>query len=186
MAAARDAFLDQGYAATSMSAVTDRLGCSKATMWSHFSSKEELFAAVIDDLVDTFSSDIDEVLTSQTFSLPAMRRACLRFLECLMSEPSIRLFRLVLSEGSRFPEINEMFYQRGPAKVRRGIRAFYATRFCDADADMLTQVATSALTGFRSDILLRPEKPGPNESETFVDNLINLIDWDSLIPRADD
>jgi AcrR family transcriptional regulator len=42
------AFLENGYAATSMSAIADELGGSKATLWAHFSSKEELFAAVID------------------------------------------------------------------------------------------------------------------------------------------
>ncbi len=183
--AARTSFLEHGYAATSMSAVADSLSCSKATMWSHFSSKEELFAAVIDDLVDLFAAEIDDVLTQTRFSLPAMRKACLRFLDCLLTEHSIRLFRLVLSEGERFPEINEMFYSRGPAKVRRAIHAFFATAFCDVDADRVTTVTTWAMTGFRADILLRPIKPAASEREAFVDNLIAMIDWDSLSPRPE-
>ncbi|QVM83317.1 TetR/AcrR family transcriptional regulator [Novosphingobium decolorationis] len=178
--AARESFLEQGYAATSMSAVADALSCSKATMWSHFASKEELFAAVIDDLVGQFSQEIDEVLTRQTFSCPALRRACLRFLDCLLTEHSIRLFRLVLSEGERFPEINEMFYTRGPAKVRREVHRFFATAFCEDDAQRLTTVVTWAMTGFRTDILLRPVKPDGAECEAFVDDLIASIDWDRL------
>lgn len=183
--AARQSFLENGYAATSMSAVTDTLSCSKATMWSHFNSKEDLFAAVIDDLVEQFAQQIDEVLTQQRFSLSALRRACLSFLDALLSERSIRLFRLVLSEGERFPEINEMFYARGPAKVRRAVRRFFATSFCDEEAERLTQVITWAMTGYRSDILLRPVKPDASEREAFVDNLIALIDWDSLAPRQE-
>lgn len=181
--AARHSFLEHGYAATSMSAVADNLGCSKATMWSHFGSKEELFAAVIDSLLELFSNDIDEVLTNQTFSLPAMRRACLRFLDCLLSDYSIRLFRLVVSEGERFPEINELFYARGPAKVRRDIRNFYATYFDDAGADKLTQLVVSAIAGYRTEILLRPVRPDIAEREAFVDDFIAMIDWDSLEPK---
>lgn len=168
-------FLDHGYAATSMSAIAEELGGSKATLWAHFGSKEELFAAVIDLQVETFSRDIDEVLTSQTFSIPALRRACLRFLDCLLRDNAVRLFSLVLSEGARFPEIREMFYSRGPAKVRRCIIEFYATRFSEADAARLTQLTMTAMSGYRSDTLLRPAKPKRAELETFVGDFVDMI-----------
>lgn len=184
VSAARESFLQQGYAATSMSAIADELRCSKATMWSHFASKEELFIAVVDELVAEFSRDIDEVLTSQTFSATTLRRAALRFLNCLMREPSIMLFRLVLSEGERFPEIADAFYQRGPARVRKGIRTFFATRFTEADSETLTRVFISALTGYRSDMLLRPVRPSEVDREIFVDELVAMIDWPDPRPDA--
>lgn len=184
VSAARESFLQQGYAATSMSAIADELRCSKATMWSHFASKEELFIAVVDELVAEFSRDIDEVLTSQTFSATTLRLAALRFLNCLMREPSIKLFRLVLSEGERFPEIADAFYQRGPARVRKGISTFFATRFTEADAETLTRVFISALTGYRSDMLLRPVRPSEADREIFVDELVAMIDWPDPRPGA--
>lgn len=170
-------FFERGYAATSMSAVAEELGGSKATLWAHFSSKEELFAAVIDHQVEGFSRDIDEVLTSQTFSLPALRRAFLHFLDCLLRENSVRLFRLALSEGGRFPEISEVFYSRGPAKMRKYIVEFYATRFDEVEAVRLAELTITGIIGYRSDILLRPVKPTIAEREAFVDNLMALIDW---------
>lgn len=170
-------FLEHGYAATSMSAIAEELGGSKATLWAHFCSKEDLFAAVIDQQVETFSGDIDEVLTNQSFSLPGLRRVCLRFLDCLLRDNAVRLYRLVLSEGSRFPVISEMFYARGPAKLRKCIIEFYATRFGEEDARRLTRLTLAAITGYRSDILLRPDKPTAAERETFVDDLIAMIDW---------
>lgn len=170
-------FLEYGYAATSMSAVAEELGGSKATLWGHFGSKEDLFAAVVDQQVDNFSRDIDEVLTSQRFSVPALRRALLRFLDCLLHENSVRLFRLVLGEGERFPEIAEMAYSRGPVKVRRCFVEFCSTRMEEAEATRLMQVSIAAITGYRSDILLRPVKPTLAEREAFVDNLIALIEF---------
>lgn len=174
---ATSSFFEQGYATTSMSAIAEELGCSKATLWSHFPSKEALFEAVIDAQVEVFSRDIDETLTSQTFTLASLRRASQRFLDSLLRQRSIELFRLVLSEGERFPEINEVFYQRGPAKVRVFICDFFTTAFTPDDAERLALTYIAALTGYRSDILLRPVKPTHAERDAFIDNLISIIDW---------
>jgi AcrR family transcriptional regulator len=166
-------FFKQGYAATTMSAIADALGGSKATLWAHFAAKEDLFAAVIDKHVETFSRDIDEVLTGQTFSPASLRRACLRFIDCLQNENSMLLYRLVVAEGERFPEINEMFYARGPSKMRACITEFFATRFRPQDAERLTQVTVAAVLGYRSDLLIRPGGSGTKtQHEAFIDNLM--------------
>ncbi|HUD27246.1 MAG TPA: TetR/AcrR family transcriptional regulator [Novosphingobium sp.] len=170
-------FLEQGYATTTMSAISDAVGGSKATLWAHFASKEDIFAAVIDMHVETFSRDIDEVLTGQTFSPAALRRACLRFLDCLLNENSVLLYRLVVSEGERFPEIKEMFYARGPAKMRACITEFFATRFDDEEAVRLTQFTVSAVTGYRTDILLRPAPATRAQHEAFVDNMMAHVSF---------
>ncbi|MEO6377128.1 MAG: helix-turn-helix domain-containing protein, partial [Caulobacteraceae bacterium] len=44
-----EAFLAEGYAAVSMSAIAATLGGSKATLYAYFRSKAELFAAVMED-----------------------------------------------------------------------------------------------------------------------------------------
>lgn len=169
-------FLEQGYAATTMSAIADTLGGSKATLWAHFSSKEDVFAAVLDLHVETFSSSIDEVLTGQTFSVPALRRACLRLIDCLLRESSILLYRMVVSEGARFPELLEAFYTRGPIKLRTRIAGFFATGFNDDDARALTQLMVAAVSGYRSDLILKPDGTRANH-ETFVDSLLKHIAW---------
>ncbi|PNU02006.1 TetR/AcrR family transcriptional regulator [Novosphingobium guangzhouense] len=170
-------FLEQGYAATTMSAIADTVGGSKATLWAHFASKEELFAAVVDMHVEAFAKDVEEVLTGQTFSVPALRRACLRFIDCLLRANSVLLYRLVVSEGERFPEIKETFYARGPAKLRCAIADFFATRFDAEEARKLTQLTVSAVTGYRSDVLLRPDPVDPAQHEAFVDNLLSHSVW---------
>lgn len=169
-------FLEQGYAATTMSAIADTLGGSKATLWAHFSSKEDVFSAVLDRHVDTFSRSIDEVLTGQTFSVPALRRACLRFIDCLLRESSILLYRMVMSEGDRFPELREAFYTRGPIKLRTRVAGFFATVFDDDDAHALTQLMVAAVTGYRSDLIMKPDRSGVDH-EAFVDTMLRHIAW---------
>jgi AcrR family transcriptional regulator len=170
-------FLEHGYATTTMSAIADALGGSKATLWAHFASKEDLFAAAVDLHVETFSRDVDEMLVGQTFSIPAVRRACLRFLDCLRRENSVLLYRLVISEGERFPEVTEMFYARGPTKMRGCITDFFATRFADEDARRLTAIIVAAVSGYRSDLMLRPGGSTAKEHGAFVDSLLAHIAW---------
>src|SRR4026208_346391 len=50
---ARRSFLNNGYAATTMSSIAAELGGSKGTLWSYFPGKEELFAAVLRETTET-------------------------------------------------------------------------------------------------------------------------------------
>lgn len=56
--AGREAFLDAGFGATTMSSIAARVGGSKTTLWSYFPSKEELFAAVVDDIVEVHAKAV--------------------------------------------------------------------------------------------------------------------------------
>jgi AcrR family transcriptional regulator len=60
---ARDLFTEQGYEATSLREIADRLGFTKAALYYHFQSKEELMLALlapIDELVDRFFVALEE------------------------------------------------------------------------------------------------------------------------------
>lgn len=175
------AFLQNGYAATSMSAIADIVGGSKATLWAHFASKEELFAAVVDRQVDRFSESLTETLIGQSFSLPALHRTAVHFLEALLQPNAVQLFRLVITAGAQFPEVSEMFYARGPSRLRRYMREFMETRMSEDDARRLTQILVATITGYRSDILLRPDKPNAADRERFVDDLLSSIVWPEAV-----
>ena len=49
--AAVKTFLENGYAATSMNQVAEEAGVIKATIYSHFADKKQLFKAVIEEVV---------------------------------------------------------------------------------------------------------------------------------------
>ena len=74
---ARDIFLSQGYAATSMSQVAARLGGSKGTLYNYFSSKEELFSAmVVEDCESEFLAMIDFQPTGRQWRRRCDASAC--------------------------------------------------------------------------------------------------------------
>jgi AcrR family transcriptional regulator len=165
-------FLEQGYAATSMSAIADELGGSKATLWSHFSSKEELFIAVVDEQVALFAAEMEEVLVDEPFSIQGLRRYCLRFLQTLMRPQSVGLFRVIMGDGGRFPEINNVFHVRGPAKLLSHLTEFMATRLAPEEARRVAMLTNAALAGWRAQMLTRPEALREGELEQFVDDFI--------------
>ncbi|WP_428981672.1 TetR/AcrR family transcriptional regulator [Novosphingobium album (ex Liu et al. 2023)] len=169
-----------------MSAIADAVGGSKATMWAHFGSKEELFSAVVDSMVAQFALDIEDVLTSQSFSVPALRRFCLRFVDCLLRESAARLFRLIMGEGERFPELGEVFWTRGPAKMVGHVTDFYATRFPEDEARALAQITITTIVGYRSQALMDPCPRPPGDAERFIDNFIAFLKLDGAHGEAPD
>lgn len=124
--AAREAFFDRGYGATSMSAIAAKVGGSKTTLWTHFRSKEELFAAVVDDLVRRYGRALDVRLDPDEDVRDALTRFALALMETIHSEPIMALHRLAIGESGRFPELARMFYERGQARGKALIAAFVA------------------------------------------------------------
>jgi TetR/AcrR family transcriptional regulator, mexJK operon transcriptional repressor len=117
VAAARDAFFTHGYAGTTMSSIAATVGGSKTTLWSYFPSKQDLFAAVVDDIVETYGTSLELPMQPDEPVEDALRRFGHGMMRIILSPPIIALHRLVTGEAGRFPEIGRLFYERGP---RRG------------------------------------------------------------------
>jgi TetR/AcrR family transcriptional regulator, mexJK operon transcriptional repressor len=108
-------FLAQGYEATSMSGIAKEMGGSKGTLWSYFSSKEELLAAVVDSLSERFQSSMGEILNTKRDVRLVLTRFCETFLERISRPEAIALQRLIVSQADRFPEIGRVFHDHAPA-----------------------------------------------------------------------
>jgi TetR/AcrR family transcriptional regulator, mexJK operon transcriptional repressor len=127
LAAAKRAFLANGFGAVSMDTIARDAGVSKATVYAYFAGKEELFGAVIgrecerrfDDL-SVSELDPREVQTSLT----TLGR---RFLDFILSPDEIALHRIILGEVSRFPALGEVFWRAGPERNLAQIEAFMRT-----------------------------------------------------------
>jgi AcrR family transcriptional regulator len=61
LAAARELFVDRGYAGTSIRDITDRIGVTKASVYYHFSSKEEILHALVVPLIEALEAFTAEV-----------------------------------------------------------------------------------------------------------------------------
>ncbi|MFA6021436.1 MAG: TetR/AcrR family transcriptional regulator [Rhodospirillales bacterium] len=123
-AAAGRLFLSQGYAATSMDSIATAAGVSKATLYAHFRSKQLLFESMVQE---RFRAEMEENLKPLQLGddpfegLAAVGR---RFLALLMSPDALAVFRLVLAESVRLPELGEAFYRSGPARTLEMVTAY--------------------------------------------------------------
>ncbi|MGQ2936675.1 MAG: TetR/AcrR family transcriptional regulator [Sphingopyxis sp.] len=115
--AARELFFANGYAGTTMSSIASKVGGSKTTLWTYFPSKEELFAAVVDDIVAQYGDALAIDLPLDEPVPDVLRVFGNLLMTKLTATPILSLFRLVVGEAERFPHLAETFYERGP---RRG------------------------------------------------------------------
>jgi AcrR family transcriptional regulator len=125
LAIAKRVFLDQGYSGASMSAISAELGGSKGTLWSYFPSKEELFAAVLDDATKEYRGQLADVLKPGEDVRAAVLQFCRGFIAKISSPDGLRLHRLIASEVSSFPEIGDIFYRRAPVPTQQLLAGFF-------------------------------------------------------------
>jgi TetR/AcrR family transcriptional regulator, mexJK operon transcriptional repressor len=126
--AAAAEFLEQGYGAASMDAIAKRANVSKATIYSHFENKHMLFGAIMttrcQGVIPLFDTD-DLAGRSLHEVLNAVAR---RFLSFLTSpNAALPLYRVVVTEAPRAPELGRAFYENGPARAA-GALATYLTQ----------------------------------------------------------
>ena len=123
-AAAERAFLASGFGAVSMDAIAREAGVSKATVYAHYHSKEELFGAVVADLSERrFHGFSAEALDPADIE-PSLLTIATRFLDLVLSPEAIALNRILIGEVSRFPVLGEVFWAAGPERTRVQVEAF--------------------------------------------------------------
>jgi TetR/AcrR family transcriptional regulator, mexJK operon transcriptional repressor len=119
-AAARRLFLEHGFAETSMDAVTAAAGVSKQTLYRYYESKSALFGDVLGQLIAEPPPIAGELAkTESPRNLADLQRllvgASRRYLARVMEPEQLALLRVVIAEGSRFPDLTESFRTTVPA-----------------------------------------------------------------------
>jgi AcrR family transcriptional regulator len=117
MDGARKCFLANGFDGASMNDIVAAAGVSKGTVYSYFTSKETLFAAMV------FADKRRQA--ERRFTLGDENRPIAEVLyglgmklsELAQDDTSIPYVRLVIAAAERFPEIGTSFYEAGPQFV---------------------------------------------------------------------
>jgi TetR/AcrR family transcriptional regulator, mexJK operon transcriptional repressor len=114
LAAARKVFMELGYGAASMDAIARQAGASKATLYTHFDGKDALFAALIVMECKHFSEQIGRRAFDGPDIRVALRSLAEDFNNLLCTDESLAMYRIVVAEAPRFPELGRIFYESGP------------------------------------------------------------------------
>lgn len=121
---AERSFLEQGYAATTMSGIAAELGGSKGTLWNYFPAKDVLFAAVLDRATEAFQQHLTLILNPQDELEATLSRFAREFLQRVTSPEALALYRLVMAEANRFPETGRIFYERATGRTLAQVGAY--------------------------------------------------------------
>jgi len=112
LAAALDLFVEKGFAATRSEEVAARAGVSKGTLFLYFPSKEELFKAVVMESLGGRFNEWNAEFEAFEGTSAEMLRYCMNvWWERVGMTKASGLTKLMMCEGSNFPELAE-FYRR--------------------------------------------------------------------------
>ena len=110
-------FAREGYEGASMSHIARAAGVSKGTLYNYFDSKADLFAAYVkQECTDKLPVVFGATGTGQSPGeiLTDIGR---RMLEMMLSPAGVTVYRVVISEAEKFPNLARTFYESGPARA---------------------------------------------------------------------
>ncbi|MBP2299035.1 TetR/AcrR family transcriptional regulator [Azospirillum picis] len=175
-------FMEHGYGAVSMDAVAKKANVSKATLYAHFGSKEELFRAMV---ACECASSVLAGIWDEATRLPVaegLRLIGRTFVKFVASPKALSVYRMVLGEVLRFPELAQAFYDSGPAETFIRGREFLAEAAAKGelaieDADLATHQFFGLLKAnmHMKLLLCLSERPSDAELERFVDAAVDLF-----------
>ena len=152
-------FMAQGYGAVSMDAVAREAGVSKATLYAHFSSKDALFAEMVGSTCGLLQDEAESA--THHHGLPLREALCLlgaRWLRFMLSPRVVAIYRVVVAEGVRFPDLARAFHAAGPERLKAWLTAWAAEELrrgnLRADADPAL-AAAQFMALLRGELFLR-------------------------------
>jgi len=110
--AALELFVEKGFAATRAEEVAARAGVSKGTLFLYFSSKEELFKAVVRENISGRFLEWQEEFQRYAGGSADMVRYCLQaWWQRIGDTRASGIAKLMMSEAQNFPELAAFYHQ---------------------------------------------------------------------------
>lgn len=170
-------FLSNGYSA-SMDAIAAEAGVAKQTLYSYFNNKEDLFAALMDRLLEHF---VDAGMTPELRALPTqafLRKLAQITLSQMDDWEYVSMLRLVIGESARFPQLSDVYLTRlvspGIEKLARYIKENDELAFGDPEA--VARIMHGALINFIiAQEVLGGKHTMPMARERVINSLIDMV-----------
>ncbi len=122
--AAAALFLKEGYGQVSMDRIAQSACVSKQTVYSHFQNKESLFEALVTERCDEMLSMVPEPVDRARPVSDVLGHLGRSFLMLVLADDAINLYRTVLAESIRFPELGQAFYNAGPKRSHSRLASY--------------------------------------------------------------
>ncbi|KAA3517684.1 TetR/AcrR family transcriptional regulator [Agrobacterium vitis] len=180
---AKRAFMKHGFDAASMNDVTREAGVSKGTIYVYFQSKEDLFAALINNQKQKFAAALRDILADEIDLHAALRRYARAFTDYILTSEMIPAMRMLLAVQDRMPHLCKSFMQSGPENVRTVLEDYLEVqvktgRLVIVDTELAARQFIELATGayFKKRLFGEIEVPPPQaEIDYIIDNALHIF-----------
>src|ERR1019366_5365979 len=166
-------FRAQGFDGTSMADITSQVGGSKATLYSHFPSKEELFVECMMTALENYMSDtLKHLDASRSDPQAALRNFGTSVLNFICSSEQVEVRRLMIAEAAR-SRTGKLFFDKITA-LRSHVSSFLAGCMASGmlrrdDPDLAADHLGALLEAeILEPLLLHVREAAPDEKETAL------------------
>ena len=180
--AAAQVFMKAGYGAASMDQIAAEAGVSKQTVYSHFGAKDALFEEIISGKCVELLGTEDAGFGQGDDPYAVLFETAKQFLNIVLSDESMTLYRMILGECGRFPELATVFYRAGPRTATERLSRFLS-KMADQGYLKIDNPAAAAGLFFammRGDLYLRcilalREKPDTDEITDYARSVVEIF-----------
>jgi AcrR family transcriptional regulator len=184
--AAAKVFAERGYEAASVNEIAAAAGLSKGAVYWNFSSKDELFHALLEERIDRQLDETAEILRSAPTDRPIDPEVANRWEAMLGNERELMLLsQEQWARAVRDPELRARYAERQARLrdvladgLRARVRRTGAPRFSTPAADVATAYLALA-NGLALQRLVDPE----GVPDGLLENITSLI-YEGLVARA--
>lgn len=131
--AAAEVFAERGYTETTMSELISRSGLTKGAFYFHFSSKEQLALAVIDEKQRQWVDSVQAAIESEPQAIDQLRQVAYALVRLHRDDPSAFSVSRLTRDLARVPDVNDLVRSHMRAWV--GMLAGMITQ-AQADGDL--------------------------------------------------
>jgi AcrR family transcriptional regulator len=180
-------FVEHGYGAASLNRLIAAAGLSKTTLYSRFSSKEKLFAAVMRQQIDRLAAASSlRSETGRADLVKGLRAYANRSLEVSLEPDFLAINRLIYSEAHRFSELGQVAADRTEAGIRQIARFISECAEVDGipckDPQGAAQAFILMLRGWFVNVMLTERVVPASEREAWVRRCVQILvggraDW---------
>lgn len=156
VAAASHQFHENGYASASMNAIAQTAGVSTKTLYRLFPAKDDLFASVVSDRIGRFILSIDPATVAKMDLRHGLEHLLTAYGMLTLSDDTISILRLVISESDRFPQIAATFYEMAIVRTNAAMETWLRTQCANG---LLTIADPHAASGMlRGMMIMEPQR----------------------------
>jgi TetR/AcrR family transcriptional regulator, mexJK operon transcriptional repressor len=180
IAVARQAFVLNGYGATSINSIARSARVSKNTLYARFPSKAALFQMIVARQIASVNEELRPASSEQEESLADKLRAYSNAaLRTSLSRDMLEINRLIVSESYQFPELGEAARARFHIGVQHVARLIAVCAERDRipcrRPDAVAELFLCAMTGWYSTIMMANLNVTDAERASWVDSAIAIF-----------